>query len=300
MGYTPWYYVSSEEETIFENDKTLGWISKSGEYQITASDKFNEKTNLTILDNGERYSGSNKSKNNLIIIGGSFSQGWGVNNSQTYSFNLQNFFINHKVHNFGQSGYGGVQSFLLLKEKIKTIRPTNLVIYGFIDHHEYRNVARSGWLSTLLKYSKSGHSDTPKVPYADINKMGHIIFKEPIGYIKMPFRESLAIVALIEKTYMKQKTKKRKKIQKEVTKKIFLKMKEISKKNGSEFLAVNLKSNFIEYKNFLKENKINYVDCNLQLTKKYLLRGDYHPNGAAHSFYSECIAKYIKNKKLLF
>ena len=95
-----------------------------------------------------------------------------------------------------------------MKKKIK------LVIYGFIDHHEYRNVARGEWLELLLKYSKNGHSNSPKIPYATVNKNKDLIFNDPLGYLQLPFREELSLIPLVERTIMKYSTKKRKKIQK--------------------------------------------------------------------------------------
>ena len=68
---------------------------------------------------------------------------------------------NYKIYNFGQGGYGSVQSFLLLKEQISKIKSPKLVIYGLIQHHEYRNVAHAGWLRVLSQYSSRGHVYTP-------------------------------------------------------------------------------------------------------------------------------------------
>ena len=50
-----------------------------------------------------------------MVIGGSFSLGWGVNDEDTFSSKLQKKYTNFKVYNFGQGGYGSVQSLLLLE-----------------------------------------------------------------------------------------------------------------------------------------------------------------------------------------
>jgi len=299
MGFTPWTYISSKNQNIFDFDHNIGWKSKEGVYDIVASEEYKIKTILTILNNGNRYSGKNSSDQKIIIVGGSFTQGWGVNDDETFSYKLQKELKNFSIKNYGQSGYSGVQSYLLLKELLHQTKNPKLIIYGFIDHHEYRNVARGEWLETLLKYSRTGHVNSPKVPFVTLNKKKELIFHKPSGYLQLPLREDLSLVALIEKTIMKHTTKRRKKQQKEVARKIFLKMKNISEKFNSKFIVVNLKSNIEEYNNFFKKNNINFADCNLPLTDNYLIKGDYHPNDKAHSVYSKCINDYINKKKLL-
>ena len=299
LGFHPWKYVSSQNQKIFDYDQKIGWKSKQGVYDVIASDEFKIKTILTILDDKSRYTGNNLSDEKILIVGGSFTQGWGVNDNETFAYKLQNEFTNFKIKNYGQSGYSGVQSYLLLKELLDSEDKIKLVIYGFIDHHEYRNVARGEWLELLLKYSKSGHSNSPKIPYATVNKNKDLIFHDPLGYLQLPFREELALIPLLERTIMKYSTKRRKKLQKEVARQIFLNMNDLSKQNNSKFIVLNLQSNIKEYEDFFKKNDINFVDCNLLLSENYLTKGHYHPNDKAHSVYSECINSYINSKNLL-
>ena len=131
-----------------------------------------------------------------------------------FSYKLQKKLANYKIKNYGQGGYGGVQSLLLLDEVLKKNNNTKLVIYGYIDHHEYRNVARGSWLRLLLRYSSTGHKNSPKVPYAILSRNGSLLIKEPTGYLKLPLREKSALVTLTENldeiTYKKRKKYKNK------------------------------------------------------------------------------------------
>tara|TARA_B100000959_G_scaffold279359_1_gene339378 strand:+ start:3566 stop:4558 length:993 start_codon:yes stop_codon:yes gene_type:complete len=299
LGFTPWTYIPSKNQKMFDFDQNIGWKSKEGVYDIIASEEYKIKKVLTVLNNGNRYSGEGSGDQQIIIVGGSFTQGWGVNDNETFSYKLQKKLKNFNVKNYGQSGYSGVQSYLLLKELLQESKNPRLVIYAFIDHHEYRNVARGEWLEMLLKYSKTGHANSPKVPFATLNKKNELVFHEPSGYLQLPLREQLSFVPIIEKTIMKHTAKKRKKQQKEVARQVFLEMKNISKEFNSKFLMVNLKSNIIEYESFFKKNNISFVDCNLSLTENYLIKGDYHPNNKAHTIYSKCINDYINKEKLL-
>jgi hypothetical protein len=307
IGFKPWKYEKSESgnQEIFKKDNELGWVAKKGIYELNINSNVKSKIKFTIEDGGNRQTSiDNLKKNNIFFIGGSFTQGWGVNDDNTFAHLIQNKFNNYKVYNFAQSGYGGVQSLLLLKRKLKNYKSTKLIVYGFIEHHEQRNVARKNWLETLLRYSKRGYDQIPKVPYASINKKGKLIYHKPVGYIMLPLREKFASIVLIEKFYMKQTTKYRKKNQKAITKKIFIELNNVAKKNNTNFLIVNLSSsnkNYEnEYKNFLSENKIDYVNCNFFLSKDLLVKNDFHPNEKAHSLYSKCISSYISKNNLLF
>ncbi len=305
FGFKPWKNYKTNQTIIFESINNLGWKSKKGIYTVKAG-SLNTKSEITIGERGNRLNqirGKSDGKPEIIFIGGSFTQGWGVNDNQTFVSKIQNNYKNFKILNFGQGGYGGVQSLILLKDEIKNFKNTKLIVYGFIEHHQYRNVARSSWLESLARFSSQGYYKEPKVPFATLDKLGNLEIKKPISYLKLPFREYSSIITLIEKVYMKQSTKSRKKIQYKVTKKIFKDMNELAKKNNSKYLVVFLDwvndGTSKNYKKFLLNEKIMFVDCKIDLDDETLIKGDYHPNEVGHSRYYKCINSFISEKKLL-
>lgn len=303
LNFEPWRYEKAyiNNEIFFEAHNQLGWLSKKGNYQLIINNNSNSKINFSIEEDSNRTTGSkDANKKNIIIVGGSFTQGWGINDNETYPFLLQKALNNYNVYNYGQSGYGGFQSLLLTKKKINKKKPSSLLIYGFIEHHEERNVAREKWLETLLKYSNKEQKIKIKVPYATLNKNTSLVYNKPIAYLQLPFREKLALVNLIEKFYMKQLNRHRKKIQRKVAEQIFIELDTIAKENNAIFLVVNLhysnKNNANYYEEFLNKNNIHYIDCARNLSEKLLLEGDFHPNAKGHKMYSDCIKNYLDNK----
>jgi len=288
----------------------LGWRAKEGSYLLHPANPKGKQIYFTIGKDGQRKTGENNGgvDGEILVIGGSFSQGWGVNDEDTFSSKLQKKYTNFKVYNFGQGGYGSVQSLLLLEKQIPKMKSPKLVIYGFIEHHEYRNAARSQWLRTLAKYSRLG---TVNTPYGLIGKNNKLIIYPPIGYINLPLREVSALITLFEKAYMKNISTKefprdsqRKKQQKLVTEETVLQMKEISNKFDADFVLVILDwSNRLtkdQYEIFFKRNKIKFVNCSIPLIDEMVLLGDYHPSKKAHTYYNECLVDYIKKQKLIF
>tara|TARA_Y100000590_G_C15578242_1_gene961322 strand:+ start:129 stop:1130 length:1002 start_codon:yes stop_codon:yes gene_type:complete len=302
FGNKPWENIPSKDPEIYKSDSKLGWLAKKGNYIISPAHELGEEFSLNIEEDGQRNTDQNNEKynNEILIVGGSFTQGWGVSDEDTFSSKLQKKYEDFKVYNFGQGGYGSLQSLLLLEKQIQKIKDPKLVIYGFIEHHEYRNVARGAWLRVLAKYSRRGHVSTP---YASIGKNDELLIHSPISYINLPFREISSMITLIEKVYMKLVTKQRKKQQQIVTKKIVLQMKEVSNKFDSKFVLVMLDWNnpFTKdnYENFFKENKIKFVNCAVSLDGDMVILGDYHPSKKAHTHYSDCLFNYIKSEKIL-
>ncbi len=304
-GFKPWKNYETNQNIIFEPNNKLGWKSKKGTYTIRAG-SANYKSKISIGDKGNRLNqieNVSGKKSKIIFIGGSFTQGWGVNDDQTFVSKIQNKYQNFNILNFGQGGYGGFQSLILLKDEIKNFTNTELVVYGFIEHHQYRNVARSSWLESLSKFSTQGYYKKPKVPFATLDEFGKLRSNKPISYLELPLREYSAIITLLEKVYMKQSTKNRKKIQQKVTKEIFKNMDELAKKNDSKYLVVILdwinRGTIKNYKNFLSDEKIIFVDCKIDLNDKTLIKGDYHPNEIGHNEYYECIRNFLSEKKFL-
>mgnify|MGYP006136932433 FL=1 len=304
-GHKPWKTFGNKQQSIYHYDLHLGWKSKMGKYLIPSSENLNKTNILTIEKSGNRTTGivDKKNKKKIIFIGGSFTQGAGVSDNETYSYKIQKKKSNSKVYNFGQSGYGGIQSLLLLEKQIKKIKHPDIIVYGFIEHHLQRNVARSEWMEILLKASNQSSKLKPSLPYGIIDKNNNLKIMPLTSYLTLPLREHSALVTILEKIYMKQTTRHRKKHQFSVFKETIIKMNKIAQINKSKFFFVNLDlNNKKSDKNFRKisnDTKIPYLDCRVPDFNKYKLIQEWHPNALGHTHYNNCIADFIEKNSLL-
>lgn len=305
LGVQPWRYENiTDNISMFKYDEHLGWISKKGAYHLELENNYGIKFNVTIEGDGSRFSGNkDEKKENIFFIGGSFTQGHGVNDDETFSFITQQKYKNFNVYNFGQSGYGGFQSLLLLKKNINKINLTKLIIYGYIEHHEYRNVARKDWLETLSKNTNNKNLEI-MLPYATLDKKNNLIYNKPTSYSKFLLKEKFAFINLIENVYMKQSDRKRKRIQTKVNEKIFIELNNLAKENKSNLLIMGLhfsnQNTEKKYNKFFSENNINYLNCNLEENSEFFFSNNFHPNKSGHKIYSQCLLNYIEKNKLLF
>lgn len=271
----------------------LGWFPKEGKYIFKENSK---KYIKTILNDGSRKTNENeiKHKKSMIFIGGSFTQGQGVNDEDTFAYNIQNSLDEFKVYNFGVGGYGTYQSFLLLEDILKKKNNHKLIFYFFIEHHLIRNHGEAKWLGHLSEYAKRNHLF---LPYARLSNDKLVRF-EPIKYLNLPLSDRIVVINKLQKNFMEFKLRTADNEEKLIFYKILEQMNEISKKNNSEFIFVNLDSNKNlrkKIKNKLKNFKIAFFDCQLDLGSANFTLKDGHPNSSAHNFYSDCI--YFNLKK---
>tara|TARA_B110000196_G_C21036399_1_gene610185 strand:+ start:32 stop:1051 length:1020 start_codon:yes stop_codon:yes gene_type:complete len=292
--------LSIDEPITNKIDNELGWVTQKGVHRFKPWAKEGKITKLTINKDGSRFINSNnESLSKIIFIGGSITQGWAVDDKETFSYFLQEKFTNHKLYNFGVGGYGGYQSLLTLERIFKEKDNVKNVIYGFLPHHEVRNVAAGSWLFLLNKFSRKG---IVKLPYGSIDEKDTLIRNQPIEYIKLPWSEYFALIAKIEKKIMKFKSYKREKNQSQISLKIINNMNNLSIKNNSKFHIVTLEkfgdNRTEKYERFFEESKISNFNCYLPTKKKYGVPGDGHPNELSHKIISECIFKNLKSENI--
>ena len=235
--------LNSDEPIIYVEDKEIGWIQKKGKYKFPKWSNDGYETNFTVDFDGSRYSQINNISNEMIIfLGGSLTQEWAVDNKESFVSLFQKQNPEYKIKNFAVGGYGTYQSLLMQERILGYKKNIKVIVYGFIDHHELRNVAAGSWMYLLNKFSSRGHV---KVPYASINEFDKIEKHKAIEYINLPFRKQSALVAKIEKKIMKLKSNQREKDKFIISKKIIQLMKINSEKMiivSSDILSLPLTS----------------------------------------------------------
>jgi hypothetical protein len=306
LDYKPWSYstLDSKEPTTLKHDPILGWKHMEGNFIIPPYHPDGKETRITFLKGGVRITqrhenNSRDESDKIIIVGGSYTQGWGISDDETYPWKLQERFPYMKVLNYGTGAYGTYQSLLSLEQILPVTNSPAIVIYGFIQHHEIRNVSPSCWMETLTRFSKRGHVF---VPYATINENGVLCSHQPDSYPSWPLREHLTIVSLAEKAFMKLKTNRRKSQKSMVTEQLLIEMQGLCNKYGISFIVAMLSFNEQEkdhYLKFLLDNNIMVADCVRQITPELRIKGEIHPNGKLNSIWAECIADFINNQKLI-
>jgi len=296
-GHTPWTYsrFDPNKPTMYEPDPVLGWTKKEGEYVFPAYDSSGQDIHMTFIAHGQRLTRAKETVSNkeFVIVGGSFIEGHAIDDNETYAWILQNQYPSLNVLNYGTGAYGSYQSLLVLEKELPRLTSPITVLYGFIQHHEDRNIASDQWLKKLSRLSRRGHAPVPYVTYEEDNGLVRHAHE---GYLVLPFRESLATIVLIEKVYMKIKTMNRNSQKRLVTEQILLEMNRITEKYGAKFVMVLLMADQetkSHYMSFCKTHNIRCIDCVYPLTPEMKVVGEGHPNGRMNSLWAECTANAL-------
>jgi lysophospholipase L1-like esterase len=295
-GFKPWTYTGQDanEPTMHEPDSVLGWRAKKGSYKVPPYHPSGHPIQLTFLENGRRRAGADVSAAfdaELLLVGDSFTQGWAVTDNETYAWKLQENMPRRQVLNYGTAGYGTYQSLLVLERELPRLRQP-FVLYGFNEFHEPRNVAAGSWLKSLAQFAKRSQVD---VPFATLGADQKLVRHPPERYPSLPYRESLAVMALLEDTYMTVRTRSRVSDKRLVTERLLLEMDKVSRARGAKF-AVVLLYLFDKpgYTAFLGRNNIAYIDCAYEIKEEMRVRGEGHPNGEMHSRWARCISQALE------
>ena len=273
---------------INQFNEKIGWDLKPGKYLIKYNPKFENKFQISITDEKYRFSGNvNQNNDDIIILGGSVTLGFGVNDDETFSYLIQKKLSKFNIKNYAAGGYSTYQSFLKLEEILKKKNKIKFIFAIYNVDHEIRNIGNEEWLKILTKYSSKGYL---YVPFASLDKNGELKRFKPIKYIRLPFSDKLLIINKIEKAFMRLFFYYKKSNQKLTTLKIFEEMHNLAKKNESELIIISLSGNVDNlYRKFFDENQIKNIICQIPYNDKYIIKGDAHPNKEGHNLFGDCI-----------
>ena len=126
-------YVSEtgNQYKFYEFDHRLGWRNSPNRFGKYTRDEFSYK--ISINSYGMRYKDFSidlsNSRKRIAVLGDSFTWGIGVSNQERYTEIVENKTSNKfELLNFGVSGYGPIQHYLLVDEILDKFKPEVLLI----------------------------------------------------------------------------------------------------------------------------------------------------------------------------
>ncbi|MEL7223131.1 MAG: hypothetical protein AAGJ93_17535, partial [Bacteroidota bacterium] len=198
------YKVVSTPVNAFIGDPQMGIALNPGIYQIQLNEGLTFQT--THLENGTRLVKNRKNDTlQVLILGCSFTYGYGVDDEEHFSSLLQADFPDLGLQNAGVIGYGTLQSWMQLQEILET-NPPETVLLHFSSYHFMRNTLSPQYRSNLkIGYQRSSqHIDnlmqSARFPY-QLNCSDTIAYAHWTDmYDSWPGRDWLAAVNWIQTT----------------------------------------------------------------------------------------------------
>jgi hypothetical protein len=179
------YRITTEPKPRSGSDPELGYRLLPGKYQDIFSRRSRDSSewerlpiNVTIRNDGTRWTGECEPSSNTVvyIFGDSWVFGTGVNDEQTFAFLLQLARKDMCVKLFAVDGYGMTQSFIQFHKLVDRIKPNDIVILGYADYFDVRNVAAPSRLRLERDWHESHGlaEDSIMLPKADLDDLGAI------------------------------------------------------------------------------------------------------------------------------
>ena len=256
----------------------------------------------------------------ILVIGGSFSEGHGLENEQTFA-SLVEKKLNAKTMNFALGSYGTIHSFLIL-QRVSHLRP-KLIIYGMISDHIERNVRPCipAFVTGICVGTPHFDIDNEGAPYivplsdfelegvrlniesAELSQSKNFIFTVFFG-LKLLWYKNLG-----QLQYREHSLGDEQKIM--IFASVLTNMKKQADKIGAKLLVVYMplmdmeSARPFDKREFLPEG-IYFLDATIPLLKKmqatnqnlWVTKKDGHPSAVGHNVIAEEIIKSIKDNAI--
>jgi hypothetical protein len=199
---SPWHGAPDVGRPVMlSQDPELGWRPVPGRHEWDPAITDGKRVVVSYSEDGERLSSppgeAPPAGAGVLFIGGSFTAVDYLDDADTFPWLLQRAHPAVRIRNYGVGGYGTYQSLLKLREVLADgTPPPGLVVYSFLHHHIYRNVAAESWLNQLAWASYRGHA---AVPHCTVDDAGQLQEHPPAHRRVGPLERSSALFALVER-----------------------------------------------------------------------------------------------------
>ena len=297
-GHEPWSRIEKLDDRPFaamrEPDPVKGWRNKPGRYESEPYAPGGSPSRVRILPDGSRATSLDPpaAGPRVALVGGSFTFGQAISDEETLGWRLQERDPGRRYANFGVASYGTYQALLTLEELFAGDDPPRQVVYGYINHHPIRNVARSGWLRHLDRLSRTAQV---KLPYCSLDGDG-LVRHAPEAYPAWPLRERLAAVNLVLDVVRDALHEPRFQDRQRITELILAEMRRLCEAHQARLTVALLENEERRARpitDFLAEEGFQAVDCRFPHTPDLIVQGEGHPNGEANRRWSECVASVL-------
>ena len=278
-------------------DAELGWVNRAGTWKSAEPGNVP----MTFEADGRRHDPAGRKDASLpriLMVGCSFTQGYGVADEETYSHFINRSLPSAELMNFGTGAYGSYQSRLRVNRYFNVPHAsTPLVIYGLFFSHHFRDLAPLPWIQSLTMQDGS-YMVPPNVRV----QSGQIVESAggPIGL--WPLENRSATVALAHLGVITLTNHVTGKMGRLVFRHGIVEMQKTVVANKAKLLIVGLVAVPDEYGEWLRAqraNGIDFVECqhpNNETDPSLKVGGLGHPSERLHRWWAECTLKALAER----
>lgn len=292
-GYPGWWAMgpaSGASAPEYRCDAELGWSLREGVYDLT-SPSPSRTFRYTNWSEGRRSTSTHQpppdipASQQVLFFGDSYIQGYGLSDDETLPWIVQQRHAKLAVSNYGVALYGTYQSYLAMRKWVHG--PSN-VYYLFNGFHEERNAGDPFFLR-IMKPSPPGCF----FPYAQVSG-NRLEGGRSQGDVVWTLSRHVRLVAMLQEYTQIFDSYWRVRVKRRTTQKLLVDMNRLVRTQGGKFTVILFDldaKDRPEYRRFLDEQRIAYVDCERpELHNQKLRQPDQHPTKALN----ELVAGWIE------
>ena len=270
----------------FAPHATRGWQHREGSHTLVRVESpLSSPFNVTYLPDGRRRSSEHDRADNppLILLGCSFTEGFGLSDRDTFAWMLQEKLATYHVENWGVSGYGTIHSLLLLRSlanRAPLHRP-GVVVYGFAPFHATRNVKNPLVQRTWEEPFTFPICDEVACSSWSGRKMGSLL-------------ESSRLISLMENAWDSAYQATIHAAAARVTERLILDMAREAASQGMRFVVAPVTDLPPAWQAFFKSHNLEVVTCaGTEIACPEYHQPDGHPNEKWSAHFSSCLAEHL-------
>ena len=278
----------------------VGWGHIPGVHTITLPTGFRFRftirpNTLRITRPVETYAGPDL-PDKIWIFGCSYTEGWSLNDEETYPWLLQERFPGYDVVNFGVGGYGTVHSLAQFREALKTSTP-KVAVLAYADFHDERNTLARSHRRAIALDNDLGPLE---YPHGSLNAQGRLqITYSDVAYTEVPTARSLAIGQFIEMELSRYDTKRL--LSHAVSEALVLETARLAREHGVKFILANIDRGpgGVRMLEFARKQGITAVDISVdrKVPGNTNLPHDGHPSARANRHYADVLEKQLRTER---
>lgn len=326
LGFAPVSHLansnlSGREYNWAAEDARAGWMNRVGVFRSREAGAVP----MTFWSDGRRATRPNPEKSGstalIILAGCSITQGYGIADSETMGWRLQEHNPSLDVENYGTGGYGTYQTLLrleeVLAERTASAQPA-LVVYNYFSWHVLRDIAPFEW---VLKFRdrQGAYFAPPSVTIAE----GSLVEHPLIRFAMWPLEDELALVAMAKRAYLHILFMGREDDFVAAGKLVLARLKDVVRRHGAQLLIVSLDPGLLdksspellvwhnllqltaekapEMRRFIETEiadgkQTHFLDCSGGTTlfrPEFRVGGVGHPNGEANRRWANCLQNWF-------
>ena len=303
LGFEPYrlpeFYFESNPNPCFGKD-SLGVTLIPGQYSVNLNGLVHQVGHSVDCNRVTSFETSGiEGRNKVFIYGCSYTYGQGINDQFTYPFLLQKQFQQMEFVNFSRPGYGTLQTLLQLRSSIEQDSKPNVVVVGFADFHEERNVLATSYKYKLYQGYKLMSVSEDIMVYPRLNYTGdsHTVEYENItkSFEPMPLRKYSAFMNMVDLRLAFSALDKLEELK--ASEVIIQEISSLCISNDIDLIVANLDdaSNMSAMRNICKKHEVKYVNVSPDFRQEGYrnLPYDNHPNAEAHKVYTDKLAAFF-------